>query len=317
MCAARASSVEADIPMLIENTLIYEKQYYIIVNNVEQKLLYYFDYDDRSASVNMVFQHFHPFYEIMILLAPEAEHLFEGNLFHLSYGDIVLIPPYLLHKSIYRKGAPSKRIIINFMLPDEWMIEGAGYTELLSPFHAQGHIYRFSSDQRQKLYGLLNSILLYTRRPDYADRPIDELMIHTKFVEFLHELYLLRDQNLYANDTDTTPLSQKMYAIAAYIHQHYQEPLTLSSLAENFFINPYYLSHSFKETLNFTLSDYIQITRVKNAQHLLMTTDNKVSDIAAACGFSSFSQFNRVFHKQAGMSPREYRQLPSPPNDQR
>ena len=255
--------------MLIENTLIYEKQYYIIVNNVEQKLLYYFDYDDRNASVNMVFQHFHPFYEIMILLAPEAEHLFEGN------------------------------------------------PELLSPFHAQGHIYRFSSDQRLKLYGLLNDILLYTRCPDYTARPIDELMIHTRFVEFLHALYLLRDQNLYANDTDTTPLSRKMYAIAAYIHQHYQEPLTLSSLAGDFFINPYYLSHSFKDTLHFTLSDYIQIIRVKNAQHLLMTTDTKVSDIAAACGFSSFSQFNRVFHKHAGMSPREYRQLPSPPNDMR
>lgn len=295
--------------MLIENTLIYEKQYSIIVNDLDRPLLYYFDYDDRSASVNMAFQHFHPFYEIMVLLAPEGEHLFEGNLYHLSYGDMVLIPPYLLHKSIYRKGAPSKRIIIDFLFPSEWMEDGTGYPELLSPFHASQHIYRFSDRQRLKLYELLNRIMVYSMQPEYTGSSLDELMIHTRFVEFLHELYQAKDQNVYLNDLVTTPLTQKMHAVASYIHQHYQEPLTLSNLAETFFISPCYLSRSFKETMNFTLSDYIQITRIKNTQHLLMTTDWKISDIASACGFSSFSQFNRIFHKQIGMSPREYRNL--------
>lgn len=302
--------------MIIDNSLLFEKQHFIIINNVEQKLLYFFDYDERSASVNMEFQHFHVFYEIMVFLAPEAEHLFEGNLYHLSFGDIVLIPPYLLHKSIYRRGPSSNRIIINFLFPDEWMKADHGYQELLSTFQTQDHIYRFSSEQRLSLFQKLNDIMEYSLRPDYSDRPIDELMIHTKFVEFLHEIYLLKDQNLYQNDTESSPVAQKMYSIASYIHQHYGEPLTLQLLADQFFINPFYLSHSFKDTMQFTLSDYIQMTRVKNAQHLLLTTNDKVSDIAAACGFCSFSQFNRVFNKLSGMSPREYRKLAITPTAQ-
>lgn len=298
--------------MIIDNSLYFEKKHFIIINNVEQKLLYYFDYDDRSASVNMEFQHFHTFYEIMVFLAPEAEHLFEGNLYHLSFGDIVLIPPYLLHKSIYRKGPSSNRIIINFLFPDEWMKADHGYPELLSTFHTPEHIYRFSSEQRLSLFQKLNSIMDYSLSPEYANRPIDELMIHTRFIEFLHEIYLLRDQNLYQNDTEFSPVAQKMYSIASYIHQHYGEPLSLPLLADKFFINPYYLSHSFKDTMQFTLSDYIQMTRVKNAQHLLLTTNDKVSNIAATCGFASFSQFNRVFNKLSGMSPREYRKLAIP-----
>lgn len=295
--------------MIIDNSLIFEKKHFIIINNVDQKLLYFFDYDERSASVNMEFQHFHSYYEIMVFLASEGEHLFEGNLYHMSFGDIVLIPPYLLHKSIYRKGPACNRIIIDFLLPDEWMKDDHGYTELLSTFHTPEHIYRFSSEQRLILFQKLNNIMEYSLRPEYANRPIDELMIHTKFVEFLHEIYLLKDQNQYQNDTEFSPVAQKMYSIASYIHQHYGEQLSLQQLADHFYINPYYLSHTFKDTIQFTLSDYIQMTRIKNAQHLLLITNDKVSDIAAACGFCSFSQFNRVFHKLSGMSPREYRKL--------
>lgn len=302
--------------MIVDNSLIFEKQHFIIINNVEQKLLYFFDYDERSASVNMEFQHFHRFYEIMVFLAPDGEHLFEGSLYHLSFGDIVMIPPYLLHKSIYRKGPACKRIIINFLLPDEWMKEDHGYTELLSVFHGENLIYRFSSEQRLSLFQKLNSIMEYSLRPEYADRPIDELMIHTKFVEFLHEIYLLKDQNQYQNDTEYSPVTQKMHSIASYIHQHYGEQLTLQQLAEEFNISPFYLSHSFKETMQFTLSNYIQMTRVKNAQHLLLTTNDKISDIAVSCGFCSFSQFNRVFDKFSGMSPREYRKLAIAPTVQ-
>lgn len=295
--------------MILDNTLRFEKKHFIIINNVEQRLLYYFDYDERSASVNMEFQHFHPYYEIMVFLSNEAEHLFEGNLFHLSFGDILLIPPYLLHKSIYWKGPASNRIIINFMLPDDWMKGDQGYPELLSPFHTSEHIYRFSAEQRYRLFGGLNRIMDYSLRPDYADRPLDQLMIHTLFVEFLHMLYDQQGENLYENDTSSSPTAQKMYSIASYIHQHYQEPLSLQILAERFYMNPYYLSHRFKETLQFTLSEYIQITRIKNAQQKLLTTTDKITDIASACGFNSFSQFNRVFHKLTETSPRDYRKF--------
>jgi transcriptional regulator GlxA family with amidase domain len=39
----------------------------------------------------------------------------------------------------------------------------------------------------------------------------------------------------------------------------------------------------------------------------LVTTNEKISDIAFSCGFSSFSQFNRTFHKVTGQSPSEFR----------
>ena len=85
------------------------------------------------------------------------------------------------------------------------------------------------------------------------------------------------------------------------------QELSLDYISKKFFISPYYLSHQFKSVTGFTLINYIQMTRVRNAQQLLLYTDMKIADITAHCGFTSFSQFNRVFNKFCHTSPSQFR----------
>ncbi|MFV0412390.1 MAG: AraC family transcriptional regulator, partial [Oscillospiraceae bacterium] len=65
--------------MFEDATLLYEEKYSITVNAKTDPLYYYFDYDVRSYRINMDFQHFHPFYEIMVLLDGKANHIIEGE----------------------------------------------------------------------------------------------------------------------------------------------------------------------------------------------------------------------------------------------
>jgi AraC-like DNA-binding protein len=294
--------------MLINDSLLYEPKHSIIINDLNNNLFYYFDYDERNAAINMEFQHFHQFYEILILLAPEANHLIEGNSFHLKMGDMVLLPPYCLHKSIYNEGQSSKRLVINFMLPADLFGLPNGYSSLLKPFFDEVPIYRFSQEQKELLYKKLNEIFLYSKQDDYKQSELNELIIHTKFVDFLNTILRFKDQSIYSNtDENQTPTALKMYEVSSYIHSHFDEALSLDFLAARFYLSPYYLSHHFKKITNFTVSNYIQMTRIKHAQHLLITTNHKITDIAVSCGFTSFSQFNRVFKKINHMSPRDYR----------
>ena len=85
------------------------------------------------------------------------------------------------------------------------------------------------------------------------------------------------------------------------------EELSLESLAEQFYISTYYLSHRFRQVTGYTLIHYIQMTRIRSAQYALINTREKITDISAACGFTSFSQFNRVFNKFCHTSPSQFR----------
>ena len=92
-----------------------------------------------------------------------------------------------------------------------------------------------------------------------------------------------------------------------WIDFHYMEPLSLESLAARFVINKNYLSSRFHREVGMTLTDYINKTRVQQAEKLLRKTTLSMQDIAEKCGFSDANYFTRTFKKINGMSPNQYR----------
>ena len=74
--------------MFLNNLLYYEDKYSIRVNEENDSIFYYFDYDSRSADINMEFQHFHPFYELCIPLCPNAIHFIEGIPYEILWGSL-------------------------------------------------------------------------------------------------------------------------------------------------------------------------------------------------------------------------------------
>jgi len=289
--------------MLIQNLALYEDRYYIYVNKENDPLFYFFDYDVRTADINMQFQHFHTFYELWIPLCPDCSHFLEGKPYQVQTFDILGIAPNTLHMTHYPEGGPCKRLIVRFNMPRTIPGLSNEYEQLLGIFHQEVPIFRFSPELRSRIYRKLNDIFMLAQKTD----PMRDLSIHIKFIEFLTLLYLNRDLNEYANESGLLPTQQKIYDVASYIHAHYAEPLSLELLSQKFFISSCYLSHQFKAVTGFTLTDYIQMTKVRNVQSLLINTRLSITEAALTCGFTSFSQFNRVFQKHIGMAPSQYR----------
>ncbi len=99
-----------------------------------------------------------------------------------------------------------------------------------------------------------------------------------------------------------------LQTILRYIGGHYREPLTRKALAKAVGYNESYISHLFAGTLKISLPEYIHALRLQDAMELLSRTDLPVSRIAMNLGFGSLRSFNRVFLRQIGQSPRQYRQ---------
>jgi two-component system response regulator YesN len=121
------------------------------------------------------------------------------------------------------------------------------------------------------------------------------------------------------NDTHHNPSTSShsqnfVTRIKRYINQHLADDLSLAALAEEFYINPVYMSRLYKQTTGYNLSEYITHKRIDNSERLLLNTEMKINQIAKECGYDSAAYFTRVFKKQKGMSPQKFRDLHSPPS---
>ncbi|QOS77117.1 response regulator [Paenibacillus sp. JNUCC31] len=96
----------------------------------------------------------------------------------------------------------------------------------------------------------------------------------------------------------------------AYIDTHYGDgDLSLSTLATKFHFNPSYFCMLFKTHSHMTVHQYIAHTRMKAAAGLLLQTSQKVYQIAESVGYKDAKYFIRLFRKEFGTSPEEYRHL--------
>lgn len=95
--------------------------------------------------------------------------------------------------------------------------------------------------------------------------------------------------------------------IIKYMNENYAENITLSSISEEFYINPYYLSQLFKKK---TGNNYLQLLtkiRLNKASKLLKETDMKMYEISEAIGYKNTKYFSKIFEKHYGYKPTDYR----------
>lgn len=94
---------------------------------------------------------------------------------------------------------------------------------------------------------------------------------------------------------------------AAYIDENYFEDLNLSVLAEKFNMESSYFSRLFRQEMGENLIFYITKKRIEKARAYIANPDINLTEVSFMVGYNDYSYFNRVFRKNTGMSPREYR----------
>ncbi|MCV4232857.1 response regulator transcription factor [Virgibacillus sp. LDC1] len=104
-----------------------------------------------------------------------------------------------------------------------------------------------------------------------------------------------------------TSVNPNMTRLLEYIQDHYADPITLTGVARQFHFNASYLSSYFAAYNGEGFSEYLNKIRLEKAMELLMTTEHTISDISASVGYSDQSYFTKVFKKQTGISPSQFR----------
>lgn len=111
------------------------------------------------------------------------------------------------------------------------------------------------------------------------------------------------------SNTGAASKKKSLQNVKTYLEEHYAEHISLDQLAEQFFINKFYLTRVFKEQFGTTILSYLDHTRITQAKRLLRFSDMTVEEIGRQVGIEEPGYFNRVFKKIEGVTPGEYRKM--------
>lgn len=135
--------------------------------------------------------------------------------------------------------------------------------------------------------------------------------------ERLSRLILLLFQNCPAAEKKPSGKSllagQRIKAMLQYIQAHYGEELSLTKIAQSAAVSENECLRCFRDMTGTTPIQYLRQVRIQQAAELLATTDRKISDIGAACGFQEMSYFARTFRELKGCTPGEFRKRGTSP----
>jgi len=101
--------------------------------------------------------------------------------------------------------------------------------------------------------------------------------------------------------------TKTMLAVLDYISDHLHERILIEDLSEAVSRTPPYLSRMFRREMGIPISEYINRKKIEAAANMLQFSDLSALDISSYLGFSSQSYFIKLFRRQIGLTPKEYR----------
>ena len=121
---------------------------------------------------------------------------------------------------------------------------------------------------------------------------------------FLNLTKMIEPDSIYA-------IEDTIKKVEIYIQRNYQKNLSQEFLSSLFYINRSYLSTLFKKRTGKKFVDYLNQIRISKSIELLTNTDKKMYQIARLVGYDNTKYFFRIFKKQIGITPEEYRTIHS------
>ena len=97
--------------------------------------------------------------------------------------------------------------------------------------------------------------------------------------------------------------------IISFIYKNYPYKISLSAIAEDENLNPYYLSHLFQRLVGDSFRNFVSMARVEMSESALLSTDHSLTQIANYVGFSNLKYYVDHFTAWFGCHPKLYREL--------
>jgi len=134
-----------------------------------------------------------------------------------------------------------------------------------------------------------------------------------ELMSILHDLSISRDFRILSDSgfSDTEIFSynsRRIEKVMEFIHASFDKQINLGEAAKIASMTESAFSRFFKLRTGMTFIDCLTEVRLGHASRMLISTTKTIAEIAYSCGFNNISNFNRIFRKKKGCTPRELRE---------
>ena len=252
-----------------------------------------FIFEGREGNYKVV-RHWHQSIEVFLVLEGAIDFYTDEDKHSLEAGQFVVVNSNEIHSI----EAPEKNFTLVLQIPRQQFypyIEEEALT-----------FKRTSTGEDRFLIEAIKEMYRSFEAQDYGYT----LLMKSQFYHILYHLltkYKLEeiDEKRRRQNRQLEKLSQ----ITHYIKEHYQEEITLESVAEQFGFNPTYLSKMFQKYARINYKTYVMDIRVEKAYRELIGTQKSLGQIAEDNGFSDSRSLAKAFEKRFGVVPSTYRKM--------
>jgi AraC-like DNA-binding protein len=229
-------------------------------------------------------------------------------------GDLIIMPPYLLHIINCAKNESLVQYVIHFdlrfdpdkpeRLPLDENMNFARYCDLFGNFFADvPAVVSVPLPERRRVEEI------FRRMNDEAKllTPYWELTLKAGMLELLTIFFRCGMLNSAAPRRSGGKTWSNLERALQYIQAHYSESIDLAAVSREAGLSLNYLCRVFKDYTHTSIHQYINTVRLVEAQRRIAAGNSSFKEIAEECGFSSVHLFSRIFKAISGQTPSEYR----------
>lgn len=231
-------------------------------------------------------------YLFFMVLEGSGTLTYNGQEYSLSKGDCVFLDcrnPYA-HRSSEN------------LWTLKWVhFYGPSMHNIYEKYLQRGGLSHFNTQRTEEYNQLLQELFTIAS----SDSHVKDMQINEKLSALL--TLLMQDS---WNPNQNSPRftgKRNLREIKDYIDLHYHQKITLDNLAQQFFINKFYLTRLFKEQFGISVNHYLLQVRTTRAKQLLRFSDLSIEQVGQECGMNDANYFSRMFKKVEGITPGEYR----------
>lgn len=232
--------------------------------------------------------------EIMFIGKGRGIYNIDGRHYAVQTGDVLIFNAGVIHDE---GPAMSDELLVYCCGVDGLRLAGLGENQLT----ARNEIAVMTAgSESEKIAQLFELLWTQMNRFDRSDKEISFHLLNALLLSYL---------NIW--ESAATPfISEEMslgQRIKTFIDKHYQDDVTLETIAQALNVNRFYLAHVFKTYSGYSPGQYLIRRRVGEAQTLLLSTDYGVTRVANTVGYDNVNNFHRIFSRLVGISPAKYK----------